>query len=102
MEPPRAGWLDLDANATQLIPEIKARYFRFVYNPEGSEPGAEDIDDAKWSPALKIFGIELSGEVKISQFEGKSGAIWRIAKRNTEGEIASSTCVDLKNLKNRL
>lgn len=97
--PPRAGWLDLDANATQLIPEIKARYFRFVYDPEGSEPGAEDLDDAKWSPALKIKGIELSGETKVSQFEGKSGAIWRISRRNTEEEISSSKCVDPKNIK---
>jgi hypothetical protein len=99
LEPPRAGWLDLDANATQLIPEVTARYFRFVYDPEGSEPGAEDIDDAKWAPALRLLGIELSGETKINQFEGKSGAIWRISKRNTETKIPSSKCIDQKNLK---
>jgi len=100
LEPPRAGWLDLDANATQLIPEVTARYFRFVYNPEGSEPGAEDIDDAKWAPTLRIIGIELSGETKIQQFEGKSGAIWRISKRNTEVQIPSSKCIDREKLKN--
>jgi hypothetical protein len=99
LEPPRSGWEDLDADATQLIPEVSARYFRFVYDPEGSEPGAEDIDDAKWSPALKIRGIELSGETKITQFEGKSGTIWRIAKRNTEDQIPALKCIDLKNLK---
>jgi hypothetical protein len=99
LEPPRAGWLDLDANATHWIPPVTSRYFRFVYDPEGSEPGAEDIDDAKWSPALKITGIELSGETKISQFEAKSGAIWRISKRNTEEQIPSSQCVDPENLK---
>lgn len=100
MEPPRAGWLDLDANATQLIPEVTARFFRFVYDPEGSEPGAEDLDDAKWAPRLKLLGIELSGETRINQYEGKSGAIWRISKRDTEAQIPSSKCIDLKNLKN--
>lgn len=99
LEPPRAGWLDLDAPATQLIPEATAQYFRFVYDPEGSEPGAEDIDDAKWSPTLKLLGIELSGETKINQFEGKSGAIWRIAKRNTKDQLPDSKCVDLKKMK---
>ncbi len=100
LEPPRAGWLDLDANATQLIPEVTARYFRFVYNPEGSEPGAEDIDDAKWAPALRLLGIELSGETKINQFEGKSGAVWRIAKRNTADQLPDSKCIGLKELRN--
>ena len=97
--PPRSGWLDLDTNATQLITPVTARYFRFIFDPEGSEPGAEDIDDAKWSPGLKLKGIELSGETKIHQFEGKSGAIWRISKRNTEDQIPSANCVDPKNLK---
>ena len=100
MEPPRAGWLDLDANATQLIPEVTSRYFRFVYDPEGSEPGAEDIDDAKWAPSLRLLGIELSGETKINQFEGKSGAIWRIDRRNNANQLPDSRCVDLKKLKN--
>jgi hypothetical protein len=99
LEPPRSGWLDLDANATHLIPEVTARCFRFVYDPQGWEPGAEDIDDAKWSPALKTLGIELSGETKISQFEGKSGAIWRISQRNTGEQISPSQCINPENLK---
>lgn len=94
LEPPRLGWLDLDAAATHRIPELTSRFFRFVFDPEGSEPGAEDLDDAKWKPALKIAGIELSGETKIGQFEGKSGAIWRIARRDTEAGIPVSACID--------
>ena len=99
LQPPRSGWLDLDANATQLITPVTARYFRFVFDPLDSEPGAEDLDDAKWSPALKIRGIELSGETKIQQFEGKSGAIWRISPRNSSDQIPDSTCIDPKKLK---
>jgi len=98
--PPRSGWEDLDANATQLIEPVTAKIFRFVFDPEGSEPGAEDLDDAKWKPGLKILGIELSGETKITQFEGKSGAIWRIGKRNNEKQLPEASCVDSRNLKN--
>lgn len=94
LEPPRSGWQDLDANATHLINPVTARFFRFVYDPDGSEPGAEDIDDAKWKPTLRIKGIELSGESKINQFEGKSGAIWRISKRFNEVQLPSSRCID--------
>ncbi len=100
LEPPRSGWLDLDANATQWIAPVTARFFRFVYDPEGSEPGAEDLDDAKWAPALRIRGIELSGENRISQFEGKSGAVWRIGKRNDEKQLPESACIAPENLKN--
>jgi len=99
LEPPRHGWEDMDADVTHLIEPITARYFRFEYDPEGSEPGAEDLDDAKWSPALKILGIELSGEVKIHQYEGKSGAIWRISKRTNEDQLPTSACINKENLK---
>jgi hypothetical protein len=99
LEPPRSGWQDLDADATHLIRPVTARYYRFVYDPEGSEPGAEDIDDAKWEPALKIRGIELSGESRIHQFEGKSGAIWRISRRSNEEQLPASMCIDKDELK---
>lgn len=99
LKPPRSGWEDLDADATQLIKPITARYFRFLFDPEGSEPGAEDIDDAKWGPSLKTLGFELSGETKIQQFEGKSGAIWRISKRTDEEQLPASACISKENLK---
>ncbi|WP_159520246.1 glycosyl hydrolase [Sunxiuqinia indica] len=91
--PPRAGWLDLDADATQTIEPVTARYFRFVYDPKGSEPGAEDLDDAKWSPTLRIKGLELSGEAKIHQFEGKNGSIWRISSKTDDRLLPASACV---------
>lgn len=100
LRPPRHGWEDLDANATQLIKPVTAHYFRFVYDPEGSEPGAEDLDDGKWEPGLKIQGIELSSETKIHQFEGKSGAIWRIAERVTDEVLPESDCVAKDHLLN--
>lgn len=77
----RHGWDDRGVTSTHLIEPVSARYFRFVFDPEGSEPGAEDLDDAKWRSRLSVSGIELSGESKIHQFEGKTGAVWRIAER---------------------
>ncbi len=94
LEPYRHGWQDLGIASTHRIDPVTARHFRFVYDPAGSEPGAEDLDNAKWSPELQISGIELSGLTKIDQYEGKSGVIWRIAGRNGEEQIPASACID--------
>ena len=52
--PARQGWQNNDFQSTHAIPETTARYFRFEWTPEGSEPGSEDLDAAKWKPDLKI------------------------------------------------
>lgn len=98
LEPPRHGWQDWDAPYTHVIPATTARFFRFVYTKAGSEPGAEDLDAAKWKPTLKIASIELSGEPRISQYEGKNGEVWRISKRTTSEEIPANLCVPLKSI----
>ncbi|GAB3996909.1 glycosyl hydrolase [Spirosoma daeguense] len=85
LEPPRHGWQDTDADVTHAIPATTARYFRFVYDKAGSEPGAEDLDAAKWKSSLKLIGLELSSEPRINQFEGKSAAVWRVGKRDLPG-----------------
>ena len=95
MEPPRHGWQDWDADYTHSIPSTTAKYFRFVYDNEGSEPGAEDLDAAKWRQSLKITGLELSSEPRINQYEGKNGEVWRISERNTTKEIPDVDCVPL-------
>jgi len=77
--PPRSGWQDLYQPNTQSIPPVTAKYFRFVFNEEGSEPGAEDLDDAKWSPKLQLKGLRLLSSARINQVEGKNASIWRIA-----------------------
>ncbi|PHN02417.1 glycosyl hydrolase [Flavilitoribacter nigricans] len=79
LQPQRQGWMDGQVDVTHAIPPATARYFRLRYDPEGTEPGAEDLDAAKWRQSLKIPGIELSAEAKIHQYEGKNGSIWRIA-----------------------
>jgi hypothetical protein len=93
LEPPRHGWQDGDADITNDIVPTTAKYFRFIYNKEGTEPGAEDIDFAKWKPSLKLSGIELSAEPKIHQYEGKNGEVWRISKRTTSEQVPNELCV---------
>lgn len=55
--PARQGWQNTDENSTHSIPPTTARFFRFYWTPEGSEPGSEDMDAAKWKPNLKIKRI---------------------------------------------
>jgi hypothetical protein len=98
MQPPRHGWQDNDADVTYAIPAVTARYYRFVYDKEGTEPGSEDLDAAKWKQSLKIAGIELSGEPVIHQYEGKSGAVWRVSKQTTAQQAPDSLCVPLNKI----
>lgn len=88
LESPRMGWLDWDNGVTHLIPYTKAKYFRFVYDPVGSEPGAEDLDSGKWKPSLKLNGISLFEEAQVNQIEGKTGEIWRVGKKSDPSAVA--------------
>lgn len=76
--PPRQGWQNTMCDYTFSLPTTTARYFRFSWTQEGTEPGAEDLDAAKWKPLLKLENILLSNQPMINQYEGKSGAVWRI------------------------
>jgi hypothetical protein len=100
LKPPRHGWQDAMADHTYTIPAVTAKYFRFVYDKEGTEPGSEDLDAAKWKQSLKITAIELFSSAYIDQFEGKSGQIWRISERTGTDIIPDSQCVPLKNIIN--
>ncbi|OQP66395.1 DNA-binding protein [Niastella vici] len=98
MQSPRHGWQDTDADVTYAIKSTTARYFRFEYNKEGLEPGSEDLDAAKWKPVLKVNSILLYGEPVIHQYEGKSGAVWRVSERTTAAQAPDSLCVPLNRI----
>jgi hypothetical protein len=93
LQPPRHGWQDTDAGVTHTIPSTTARFFRFRYDKGGSEPGAEDLDAAKWKATLKLKGIALSGSPRIHQYEGKTGAVWRVSPRTTTEQLPNNLCV---------
>ena len=98
--PPRHGWQDGDADVTHTIAATTARYFRFIYDKSGSEPGAEDLDAAKWKPSLKLSGIELSAMPAIDQFEGKTGEVWRVSPSMTKEQLPDSLCIPTDKLIN--
>lgn len=100
LEPPRHGWQDTDEDVTHSIKPTTAKFYRFVYDKKGSEPGAEDLDAAKWKPSLKLLNLELFAEAKINQFEGKNGSVWRVSDRGTSSEIPKELCVPLAQLIN--
>lgn len=105
LEPPRHGWQDGDAEITNAIAPTTAKYFRFTYDKEGSEPGAEDLDFAKWKPTLKLSRIELLGEPRVYQYESKTGEVWRLSKQTTNAQLPANLCIDknkIINLSNKL
>ncbi len=97
ISPARQGWQNTDALATYAIPTTKARFFKFHWTPEGSDPGSEDMDAAKWKPNLKIGGLILSSEPKIDGYEGKSGLVWRVSKAFA---LDDADCVNPKDIIN--
>lgn len=91
--PPRHGWQDNDADVTYAVRAVNARYYRFTFDKRESEPGAEDLDAAKWKPTLKITGIELSPEPRIHEYEGKNGSVWRISERSSSMVVPDYLCL---------
>ena len=93
--PARQGWQNTDAQATYSIPATRARYFKMHWTPEGSEPGGEDMDAAKWKPVLKVAQITLSDLPVIDGYEGKSGVVWRIS---SPFPTAPQDCIPLEKI----
>lgn len=80
---PRHGWQDSGIAYAHSMTPVRAKFFRFEYDPEGSEPGAEDLDAAKWKQSLKVSNIILSNQAIIDNYQGKSGRVWRISPQTS-------------------
>ena len=93
LTPARQGWQNTDENSTHALPPVTARYFRFTWSPEGTEPGSEDMDAAKWKPNLKIKELRLHDGPRLNQWEGKAGLVWRVASATTETELPQKDCL---------
>ncbi len=89
LTPPRQGWQNTGFNTTFTIPPTRAKYFRFEWTPEGSEPGAEDLDAAKWKAVLRLKSLHLSTLAQIDNWEGKAGYVWRIAPDTPQEDLSS-------------
>ena len=88
LTPPRQGWQNTGYNTTFSIPPTRAKYFRFEWTPEGSEPGAEDLDAAKWKAVLRLKSIKLGTYALIDNWEGKAGYVWRKAADTPEEDLS--------------
>ena len=87
LTPPRQGWQNTDFNTTFSIPPCKVKYVRMEWTPEGTEPGAEDLDAAKWKPVLRLKGIKFGSWPLIDNWEGKAGYVWRIAPETPDIDL---------------
>ncbi|WP_024993803.1 glycosyl hydrolase [Phocaeicola paurosaccharolyticus] len=89
----RHGWQNTDFNSSHSVPQVNARFYRFEWTPKGSEPGSEDLDAAKWKPDLKIKNIILHSSLKLNEWEGKAGLVWRVSEETSDKEIDAASCV---------
>ena len=95
LTPPRQGWQNYDYNTTFAFPPTTARYWRLSWTPEGTEPGSEDLDAAKWRPRLGLKNAVMRSLPVIDNWEGKAGFSWRIAPETTSQMVADQDCVQL-------
>lgn len=93
MNPPRQGWQSNGHAFTFALPPTRAAHIRLQWTPEGTEPGSEELDQAKWNPTLKLENVRFLTMPRIGGYEGKNGSEWRISPATTEQEIAPSDCV---------
>ena len=100
LESAYSGGLVSDEQNTYAINPVTARYYRFVYDQNGTEPSIEDLKSARWKPYLRVQGIELSGAASINQYQGKSGEIYCIAKRTTTQQVPDALCIPKDKLLN--
>lgn len=96
--PPRQGWQNTGYNTTFSIPPTRAKFFRFEWAPEGTEPGAEDLDAAKWKPVLRLKSIRFSSWSLIDNWEGKAGFVWRIAPETSREELCPDDYIRPKDI----
>lgn len=82
--PPRQGWQNTGYDYTFAIPPTSARFFQLNWSPEGTEPGSEDLDAAKWKATLKVNKITFNSLPRINLWEAKAGLVWRIGDKTTD------------------
>lgn len=98
--PARQGWQNTSCATTFALPQLppsggQGGFLRFSWTPEGTEPGSEDLDAAKWKPTLRLKGIRFFQQPRIHQWEGKAGYAWRVADATTDAQIPTENCTPL-------
>ncbi len=91
--PPHHGWQDNSYGYTHSVKNFTSKYIRLLWQKEGTAPGSEELDAAKWKPVLRVQGIYLSEEPTINNIEAKNGSVWRKANATTMDEVTNATIV---------
>ena len=92
LTPPRQGWQNTGFSTTFSFPPTKAKIFRFEWTPEGSEPGAEDLDAAKWKPVFRMKDLRICTLPALDNWEGKAGYVWRCAPSTPPEDLGKPNC----------
>ena len=103
LKPARQGWQNTSCATTFALPKLSTLphgaaeevHLRFSWTPEGTEPGSEDLDAAKWKPTLRLKNIRFFSRPRIHQWEGKAGFAWRVADATTDVQIPNEDCIPL-------
>ncbi len=96
--PARQGWQNTAAAATFTLPEYMKGdgraplTLRFSWTPDGTEPGSEDLDAAKWKPTLRLKGMRFFQNPRVHQWEGKAAYAWRVAEETTDKQVSADFC----------
>jgi hypothetical protein len=91
------GWQDRDLSATHSIEPTTAKFFRFLIDPSGVRPHAENHEGSKSRNRNRLAAqqIELSSQPRINQWEGKAGYRWRRSEWTSDKQCPDDLCVPL-------
>jgi hypothetical protein len=93
LQPARQGWQSTGYGFTYAISPVSAKFVRLEWSPDGTEPGSEDLDAAKWKPNFKFKSVNFGLSPVISQWRGKAGFTWLVAPETTKDEVPDGDCI---------
>ncbi|MDN5554423.1 glycosyl hydrolase [Prevotella sp.] len=93
LQPARQGWQSTGYGFTYAISPVSAKFVRLEWSPDGTEPGSEDLDAAKWKPNFKLKSVNFGLSPVISQWRGKAGFTWLVAPETTKDEVPDGDCI---------
>ena len=93
LQPARQGWQSTGYGFTYAISPVSAKFVRLEWSPDGTEPGSEDLDAAKWKPNFKLKSVNFGLSPVISQWRGKAGFTWLVAPETTKDEVSDEDCI---------
>ena len=93
LQPARQGWQSNGYGFTYAISAVSARFVKLEWSPDGTEPGSEDLDAAKWKPNFKLKDVKFGLSPVISQWRGKAGFTWLVSPETSKDEVPDKDCI---------